>query len=243
MSEDTRFIVSPDTNQMVALIAVHPMTSTQTLAGMFVISRNSLTYYDFHGMDFISGNRAEDLAEQGLATTTGTYFATMALPYSMGAAGAAWLVPIYWTSAVRDSSGNLNITPQDTLTLAGARLINALDVSKTATVFVSEGYTGAALVRELKNRYQTVCCGVTPTSSNQTQVTVTIKDISSYIKDGQTHLVIKTDNSTYPYIEATPTTISIDKWQALLFLKPGDKLVATIQQVGNIWTIVDIPLS
>jgi len=47
-SEDTRFIIDPDTNELVALIAVHPTTSDQTLAGMFVIRHNSMTYYDFH---------------------------------------------------------------------------------------------------------------------------------------------------------------------------------------------------
>jgi len=193
-----------------------------------------------YGQDFISGIRAEDVASQGLATTTGTFIITMPLPYSTGNGGAAWIVPIYFTDAIKDKDGNLKIDPQtNTLLLDSVRMVNALDYSKVASVAVREGYTGAALVHELRMRYD----ALTGTSTSEgVQINATVTGVSSYTSGGQTHLVIRTDNTEYSYIEATPTTLSSDQWQKALFLKTGDKFTATVSKVGNTWTATSITI-
>lgn len=60
MTEDTRYIIDPDTQDMVALVCVNPVGNKRTLSGVFKATRSSIYYYDFRQANYISGMTAEN---------------------------------------------------------------------------------------------------------------------------------------------------------------------------------------
>jgi hypothetical protein len=243
ISEDVRYIVNPDTNELVALVAMHPASSEQALAGMFVISHEGISYYNFEDLNLKSGVRINQLALQNLPyTQPGTsYYTDMALPYRLNVGGnqtrIAWIVPICWTGTT-DDKGNPVIG--NNLDVKGVRIIDAADQSKVATVLTGEGFVGAAAVHEAKARFANLFGGQITTTGNQTTVTATVKGVNAYVQNGITHVVIRTDNTTYQYLQATPDSIPAAQWQQLLFAQVGDKFTTTIQQVNGVWVITNI---
>ncbi|MCX8153830.1 MAG: hypothetical protein N3E52_05290 [Candidatus Bathyarchaeota archaeon] len=101
ITEDTRYIVDPDSNEVVAMVCVNPVGNQRMLSGVFKATREGILFYDFSQENFISGMTAEDLVEGRLPKpATGNYYTMMPLLYtveiSRGIYRLAWYVPIYW---------------------------------------------------------------------------------------------------------------------------------------------------
>jgi hypothetical protein len=64
---------------------------------------------------------------------------------------------------------------------------------------------------------------------------------TSYVDGGDTHIVLKTDNVTYPYIEGARVWMNLTDWYTLLNdIGVGDNFTATIEIVDNMFRIVTI---
>lgn len=82
MTEDTCYVIDPETNDMVAIVCVNPYGNPRTLFGVFKATRNGVIFYDFKIENYISGMTAEDIVEGQLPKpATCMYYAEMPLLY------------------------------------------------------------------------------------------------------------------------------------------------------------------
>ena len=144
MSEDTRYIVDPETGNIVAMVMVNPVASLRTLAGVFKANKQGLFFYAYQQEKYISGITAEDIVEGKLPKpAAGYYNAEMPLLYpvevSEGSFELAWYVPIYW----REGTG----APDETIYLAGFAMIDALDINTVTINIAGGGLTSEEIVR------------------------------------------------------------------------------------------------
>jgi len=231
MSEDTRYIVDPETGDVVAMVMVHPVASERTLAGVFKATREGIFFYDYSQDRYISGITAEDIVEGKLPKpATGLYYAEMPLLYpvevSDGVFRLAWYVPIYWREGTR--------TADETIYLAGFAIIDALDINTVVINIAGGGLSSEQLVRSTRLDFLKLFGAVT-----YVKLDTTVVDRQEYVRDGITHVVLRVTNNTYPWIEATPNDLPSQQWYELLSTKIGDTITARIERRVETWTIVD----
>ncbi len=230
MTEDTRYIVDPETTDIVALVCVNPVGNQRTLSGVFKATREGIEFYDFRQANYISGTTAEDLVEGRLPKpATGDYYAAMPLLYtvetSSGNYRLAWYVPIYWNEA----SGDVD----ETIYLAGFAIVDAADTNKIALTINQEGVASAQTVRETRQKFVSLF-GVT---NNLAEFNATVLGKYDYVADGATNIVLNLDNSTYPWVEATPQDLSTVQWNELLATSPADNVVMRVEERGEKWVM------
>jgi len=238
MSEDTRYIVDPETEDVTAMVMVNPVANERTLAGVFKATRQGIFFYDYSAEEFISGITAEDIVGGKILPPATGYFATeMPLLYpvevSDGAFRLAWYVPIYW----REGTGGLD----ETIYLAGFAIIDAQSIDNVAINMVSGGLTSEQLVTETRLDFIGLFGAVT-----FVELRATVLDKQEYVREGTTHVVLHTSNSTYPWIETTADDLLTEQWYELLSTQAGEHIAANIEKRAEIWTItnfdnLDIP--
>jgi len=229
MSEDTRYIVDPDTDDVIAMVMVHPVASERTLAGVFKATRQGIFFYDYSQEDYISGITAEDIVGGKLPKpATGLYDTEMPLLYpvevSSGHFQLAWYVPIYWREGTK--------APDETIILAGFAIIDAKDINNVAINMAGGGLTSEELVRETRLDFIRLFGAVT-----YVRLDTTVLNKTEYVRDGTTHVILHTNNSTYPWIEATPNDLPSQQWYELLITEKGNHIIANVEKRGEIWTI------
>jgi len=238
MSEDTRYIVDPETGDIVAMVMVNPIASQRTLAGVFKATKEGLFFYDYQQEKYISGITVEDIVEGKLPKpAAGLYDAEMPLLYpievSEGIFRLAWYVPIYW----REGTGTLD----ETIYLAGFAIIDALDINTVTINIAGSGLSSEQIVRSTRLDFLGLFGAVT-----FVQLDTKVEDRQEYVRDGVTHVVLRVANSTYPWIEATPDDLSSQQWYELLSTKQNNTITARIEKRGETWAIIgfdnlDIP--
>ena len=238
MSEDTRYIVDPETGDIVAMVMVNPVASQRTLAGVFKATKKSVSFYGYQQEKYISGITAEDIVKGKLPKpAAGVYDAEMPLLYpveiSEGTFRLAWYVPIYWREGTR--------TPDETIYLAGFAIIDALDINAVTINIAGGGLSSEQIVRSTRFDFLRLFGAVT-----SVRLDTTVEDKQEYVKDGLTHVVLRVANSTYPWIEANADDLPSQQWYELLSTKKDDTVIADIEKRGEIWAIVsfdnlDIP--
>jgi hypothetical protein len=231
MSEDTRYIVDPETEDVIAMVMVNPVANERTLAGVFKATRQGIFFYDYSAEEFISGITAEDIVGGKLLPPATGYFDTeMPLLYpvkiSEGVFRLAWYVPIYW----REGKGG----PDETITVAGFSVIDARDTNKVVYNMAAGGVTSEELVRETRLDFIRLFGAVT-----LVELTATVLNKTEYVEDGTTHVVLRTSNSTYQWMEATPNDLSKQQWYKLLATKAGDNVTVNIEKRDETWTITN----
>jgi hypothetical protein len=238
MSEDTRYIVDPETEDVTAMVMVNPVANERTLAGVFKATRQGIIFYDYSAEEYISGITAEDIVGGKVLPPATGYFATeMPLLYpvevSSGSFRLAWYVPIYW----REGTGG----PDETIYLAGFAIIDARDINNVAINMAGGGLTSEQLVRDTRLDFIRLFGAVTHVELN-----TTVLDKQEYVSEGTTHMVLHTTNSSYPWIEATPNDLPTQQWYELLATRTGDAITANIEKREETWTItsfdnLDVP--
>jgi hypothetical protein len=230
MTEDTRYVVDPETSDVVALVCVNPVGNQRTLAGVFKATREGVFFYDFKLSNYISGMTAEDLVEGRLPKpATGNYYATMPLLYQVEISPEnqrlAWYVPVYW---YEESGGK-----DETIYLAGFAIVDASDTNKIALTINQEGLTSEQLVR--KTRLDLIkLFGVT----ESLELNVTVLGKYEYVEEGTTHIVLHVDNTTYPWIEATPKDVTPIQWNELMATEPAENVTARIEKREDRWMMI-----
>jgi len=238
MSEDTRYIVDPETGDIVAMVMVNPVASQRTLAGVFKATKEGVFFYGYQQEKYISGIPAEDIVEGKLPRpAAGIYDAEMPLLYpvevSEGTFRLAWYVPIYWREGTR--------TPDETIILAGFAIIDALDINAVTINIAGGGLSSEQIVRSTRFDFLRLFGAVT-----SVRLDTMVEDKQEYVRDGLTHVVLRVANSTYPWIEANADDLPSQQWYELLSTKKDDTIIADIERRGEIWAIVsfdniDIP--
>lgn len=230
LSEDTRYIVDPETGDVVAMVMVHPVASERTLAGVFKATREGIFFYDYQLERYISGITTEDIVEGKLPKpAAGLYYAEMPLLYpvevSSGTFRLAWYVPIYW----REGTG----ASDETIYLAGFAIIDALDINTLAINIVGGGVSSEQLIRSTRLDFLNLFGAVTFVGLNASVV-----EKQEYVRDGLTHVVLRVDDVDYPWMEATPSDLPVQEWYELLSTKTNDLITAEIEKRGDTWAII-----
>ena len=233
MTEDTRYIVDPETEEVVALICVNPIGNQRTLSGVFKASRKGVVFHDFKTLNYISGMTAEDLTEGRLPKpATGNYYAVMPLLYSVevspGNFRLGWYVPVYWYE------GSSEFDEDETVYLAGFAIVDAQDTNKIALTINEEGITSEQMVRKTRIDFLKLFGEGEETT---VEVTANVLNSYSYVQEGLTHIVLHLDNTTYPWIEATPADLSADEWNQLMAVEQGQEIFAAIEKNEARWLI------
>ncbi|MEM3051378.1 MAG: hypothetical protein QXJ40_04755 [Candidatus Bathyarchaeia archaeon] len=230
ITEDTRYIVDPETGDVVALVCVNPVGNQRTLSSVFKATREGVFFYDFSRENYISGMTAEDLVEGRLPKpATGNYYAMMPMLYtvetSAGNYRLAWYVPIYWY----ELSGEVD----ETVYLAGFAIVDALDTSKIALTIGEQGMRSEQLVQKTRLDFIKLF-GVT---AAYLELNATVLGKYDFVEDGVTHVVLRLDNVTYPWVEATPKTLAAAQWNELLATAPADRVNLQLEKRGDKWVI------
>ncbi len=72
-------------------------------------------------------------------------------------------------------------------------------------------------------------------------MTATVLSIASDTVDSQQHIILGTDNATYPHIEGARAWMNLTDWYTLLLeIGVSDSFTATIQKVGDVYRIIAI---
>ncbi|MGB9683458.1 MAG: hypothetical protein ACPL1Z_00835 [Candidatus Bathyarchaeales archaeon] len=229
MTEDTRYIIDPDTRDVVALVCVNPVGNKRTLSGVFKATRSSIYYYDFRQANYISGMTAEDLVEGRLPKpAAGIYDAEMPLLYPVEISPSnyrlAWYVPIYW----REGTGEKD----ETIYLAGFAIVDAEETSKIAITMRTEGLTSEQLVRNTRLEFLKLFGVIT-----EIEVSAKVLGKYEYVEDGTTHIVLHLDNATYPWVEATPKDLPALQWNKLMATEKDDVVTVHLEKRGEKWII------
>jgi len=221
ITDDTRWIVDPDTNKITALVPVDFVGEVQTMAGMFKVTESGIEYYDTTGLGIKSGLQAQNVVESHiLMPTTGTYEAEMPLIYPVNGQNA-WFVPIYWRTGWGEST-----SAQETTKLAGLGIVDAVNLDHYTIVMTGEGYQGASLVAEAKRRFE----AETVQPPNEKTVTGTLSNRFSYVNNGNTIYVLtigQTDYVAYTQTLDFTTVSRIEK------MRIGDQATIIVNSNNN----------
>jgi hypothetical protein len=233
MTEDTRYVVDPETEEVVALMCVNPIGNQRTLSGVFKATREGVVFHDFKTLNYISGMTAEDMIEGRLPKpATGNYYAVMPLLYGVEVASGnfrlGWYVPVYWY----EDSGEFD--DDETVYLAGFAIVDAQDTNKIALTINEEGITSEQMVRHTRIDFIKLFGSGEETN---VELTANVLNSYSYVQDGLTHIVLRLDNTTYPWIEATPTSLSANEWNQLMAVEQGQEIFAVIEKSEDKWII------
>jgi len=229
ITEDTRYIVDPETSDVAALVCVNPVENQRTLAGVFKATREGVFFYDFKLANYISGMTAEDMVEGRLPKpATGIYYAEMPLLYPVEVSPnnprLVWYVPIYWREGTWEAD--------ETIYLAGFAIVDALEPSRIAITLNGEGLTSEQLVRKTRLDFMKLFGMVT-----YVELSATVLGKFDYVEEGTTHIVLQLDNNTYPWVEATPKDIPTIQWNELMATEKTQNVTMHIEKRGDRWTI------
>ncbi|MFX1482862.1 MAG: hypothetical protein ACFFCP_06695 [Promethearchaeota archaeon] len=243
--EDTRYIINPDTNKVEAFIAVHPVTATRTLAGVFRATKDAIYYHDLSDEGYVSGDAAAAnvVADIG-APASGVYFGAMPLLYPVVINSTltkwTWYAPIYWADYTYDSD-------TDTYTATNMRLhalglVDASNIDRFVWQPLGGIISGEELVYKVRSEYVELFGGtIEPQPAGTFTLNASVVNKTSYVDNGDTHIVLKTDNATYPFIEGARDWMNLTAWYTLLNdINVGDSFTATILVVGDMYRIIAI---
>jgi hypothetical protein len=114
--------------------------------------------------------------------------------------------------------------------LAGFTIVDAEETSKIAIKMHVEDMTSEQLVRATRLEFLKLF-GVT------TENAVTAKVIGKYVEEGTTHIVLRLDNATYQWVEATPKDLPPLQWNKLMATIEGDTVTVQLERRGEKWII------
>jgi hypothetical protein len=140
----------------------------------------------------------------------------------------AWYVPIYWSEGSGESD--------ETIYLAGFAIVDAQDTNKIASTINQEGITSEQLVRQTRLEYAKLF-GANVTTN--IRISANVLKNYEYVQDGTTHIILHLNNTTYPWIEATPKDLSPQQWNELISTQPGQAIFAQIEERDGRWMTTD----
>ncbi len=243
--EDTRYIINPDSGMVEAFIAVHPVEAGSTLAGVFRATQTEVFYHDLSSEGYVSGEvaAANVIADIG-APASGFYYGSMPLLYPVEISPTeikwTWYTPIYWTDAYWDS--DLEEYVYSNMRLHALGLVDASNIDRFVWEPLGGSLSGEKLVFEVRSDYVELFGGVVEEEPTDTfNMTATVNSTAFDTVDSQQHVILGTDNATYPHIEGARAWMNLTDWYTLLLdIGVGDSFTATIQKVGDVYRIIAI---
>lgn len=241
MSEDTRYILNPETHTVEAFIAVHPITSFSSLAGVFRATRDTVYYHDLSSYSYTSGEAAKaNVISQLQPPAKGSYYGAMPLLYPVQITPSetkwTWYCPIYWADGFYEESTFL----VSDMRLHALALVDASNVDKFNIQELGGILSGPTLVQAAREGYVTKLGGTIEGPKDTFKLNSTVVNKTQYVEAGDTHIVLGTSNATYWYIEGARAWMNLTDWYTLLNLNVSDSFTATIHVVEGQYRIIAI---
>ncbi len=109
----------------------------------------------------------------------------------------------------------------------------AEETSKIAITIGTEGLTSEQLVRATRLDFLKLFGVIT-----EIEVSAKVLAKCEYVEDGTTHIVLRLDNATYSWVEATPKDLSTLQWNELIATEKDDIVTVHVEKRGEKWIIV-----
>jgi hypothetical protein len=243
ITEDTRYILNPDTGRIEAFIAVHPVNTPSTLAGVFRATPTEVYYHDLSGEGYVSGDAAVANVVGDIGQpASGVYYGAMPLLYPVVINATltkwTWYTPIYWADSYYDE--DLGEYVSSNMRLHALGLVDASNIDRFVWVPLGGTLSGEALVQAARSDYLALFGGAIEEPSESFSITANITAKTTFVQDGQQHVLLQTDNTTYEFLEGAQAWMNTTDWYTLLFLGVGDNFTATILQVGDVYRIIAV---
>jgi hypothetical protein len=227
MSEDTRYVYDPDTNQIVALTLVHFQREKGelSLAGVFKTTSKGIFYYDLSKYNLMSGKSASGIVQSKITARAGTrYFTAMELLYPVKISNDtkyAWFVPIYFESEAPRMIG-----------LAGLGIVDAQSPEKVIIEYTGEGITGESLIKKTKQDFKALYGEVKPLPEFKTIEGKLIAKYEPYVSNGNTRqwLTIETVDGKRIDVLVKAELLSDAELLAIQKLQVGDQVRVEVDE-------------
>ncbi|MCK5409309.1 MAG: hypothetical protein KAJ30_03510 [Candidatus Heimdallarchaeota archaeon] len=211
--EDIRYVKYQNTT--LAFFATHPYDSTETLAGIGVMTKSDVTYYDLRSRGYISAITAATLAEGQLtAPNEGSYIVQMPVPYTLNTSigsRLSWFIPIYWQSGAIQR-------------LSHVCVIDALDSSYIA-IAEAEGLSGSQVVKEARLQFKSFF--TSEIVEDQYEI-AQIEDVGSYVENGDSIFVFQLNDSRT--IRCSQDYLNVTHWNQVVLADIGDDIRYTFTE-------------
>jgi len=227
-----------------AFIAVHPVGNPEALAGVFRATQDTVFYHDLSAFGYVSGDAAAaNVVGQLPPPATGFYYGAMPLLYPVEINPTeikwTWYTPIYWAQGYYDDDADEFLLSD--MRLHALALVDASNIDKFYIQELGGALSGATLVQAARADYVALFGGsIGPGPGDAIDLNATVVNVTSYVEDGDTHIVLGTDNSTYPYIEGARAWMNLTDWYTLLNLNPTDGFLASLQEIEGQYRIIAI---
>jgi hypothetical protein len=244
ITEDTRYILNPDTGRVEAFICVHPVNTPSTLAGVFRATPTEVYYHDLSGEGYVSGDAAVANVVGDIGQpASGAYYGAMPLLYPVVINSTltkwTWYTPIYWADSYYDE--NLGEYVSSNMRLHALGLVDASNIDRFVWLPLGGTLSGEELVHQVRSDYVALFGGsIEEEPSENISITANVTAKTSFVQDGQQHILLRTDNATYEYLEGAQAWMNTTNWYNLLFLDVGNSFTATILKVGDVYRIIAI---
>ncbi|MHA1550628.1 MAG: hypothetical protein ACTSQC_01645, partial [Candidatus Heimdallarchaeaceae archaeon] len=182
---------------------------TETLAGIGVMTKSDVTYYDLRSRGYISAITAATLAEGQLtAPNEGGYIVQMPVPYTLNTSIGSrlvWFIPIYWQSGAIQR-------------LSHVCVIDALDSSYIA-IAEAEGLSGSQVVKEARLQFKSFF--TSEIVEDQYEI-AQIKDVGSYVENGDSIFVFQLNDSRT--IRCSQDYLNVTHWNQVVLADIDDEI-------------------
>ncbi|MCX8153831.1 MAG: hypothetical protein N3E52_05295 [Candidatus Bathyarchaeota archaeon] len=108
-----------------------------------------------------------------------------------------------------------------------------MDTSKVVLTIGEQGMRSEQIVQKTRLEF----IRLFNTHVAYVELSATILGKYDYVEDGITHIVLHLDNATYPWVEATPKTLSPTEWNALLAAACASKVELQLEKRDDRWII------
>ncbi|MHA1864972.1 MAG: hypothetical protein ACTSVB_11520 [Candidatus Heimdallarchaeaceae archaeon] len=214
--EDIRYVFRK--NSSFAFFATHPLNAPETLAGIGVVTKTDVTFYDLRSEGFISASTASQIAKGQLTVPNeGSYIVQMPVPFTLNTSlgnRLVWIIPIYWESGTVQRLSHVCI----------------LDAKETSYIAITnaEGLTGSEAVKEARLSYKSFFSGSKPEKIyNYAQV----EKVGTYVKDGNSIFVFSLNDSRT--IRCSRDYLNDTHWNDVVLTDVGDNIKYTFIEDDN----------
>jgi hypothetical protein len=220
MDEDTRFLRYG--NELMSFTSMHPYSTEQTLAGIFITDHNGIKYYDVSQLNMLSASRARDVIQSQLyLPSAGEFIAEMPIIYNMSSY-LAWLSPVYYVTG-------------DTWQLKFIGIVNALDQSDV----VVQDVTGMSAQVGVEAVTASFVALVSSKQNLGTSIQGLITGKWSYEIAGNTNYYVNvTYASTWKLLHGAQSNMPTNDWLELVISSVGNHVNSTYITVGPINEII-----
>lgn len=246
ISRDTRYIISPDTNQTVGVTPVHPSANSLSNAGVFLSTAKGVTFFDYRQRGYISSEAVEQYVESNEPPASqGEYYATLPMLYPIKVANQtrmAWYTPVYHKTSTLDAAGELY---QTNVQFRALYILDASNQEVNGRAYLRDHGSSFGMIAEAEEHYRAAVLGREIPSTNDTEQNITsvaqVLQKVTYVQGGDSYIVLRTNHSLYDVVIASSELLTPKEWvDVLLYVDVGSIIQFKTYQSQDLWYLTEV---